>query len=134
MENNPIQHYKEQSVNTMTPNELLLLLYDELVKDLLRCGLALEKQEYELMEAAADKSMDIIRYLDDTLDDQYPISRELHRLYEYFTYQLTRVKIGRNKQVLDQVRPMIMDLRDTFRQADKNVEEEAEGRQAAEPK
>ncbi|MDE6836792.1 MAG: flagellar protein FliS [Acutalibacter sp.] len=134
MENNPIQHYKEQSVNTMTPNELLLLLYDELVKDLLRCGLALEKQEYELMEAAADKSMDIIRYLDDTLDDQYPISRELHRLYEYFTYQLTRVKIGRNKQVLDQVRPMIMDLRDTFRQADKNVAEEAEGRQAAEPK
>ena len=118
----------------MTPNELLLLLYDELVKDLLRCGLALEKQEYELMEAAADKSMDIIRYLDDTLDDQYPISRELHRLYEYFTYQLTRVKIGRNKQVLDQVRPMIMDLRDTFRQADKNVAEEAEGRQAAEPK
>ncbi len=134
MENNPIQHYKEQSVNTMTPNELLLLLYDELVKDLLRCGLALEKQEYELMEAAADKSIDIIRYLDDTLDDQYPISRELHRLYEYFTYQLTRVKIGRNKQVLDQVRPMIMDLRDTFRQADKNVAEEAEGRQAAEPK
>ena len=134
MENNPIQHYKEQSVNTMTPNELLLLLYDELVKDLLRCGLALEKQEYELMEAAADKSMDIIGYLDDTLDDQYPISRELHRLYEYFTYQLTRVKIGRNKQVLDQVRPMIMDLRDTFRQADKNVAEEAEGRQAAEPK
>ena len=134
MEHNGFQQYKEQSVNTMTQGELLLLLYDELVKDLLRCGLALEKQEYELMEAAADKSMDIIRYLDDTLDDQYPISRELHRLYEYFTYQLTRVKIGRNKQVLDQVRPMIMDLRDTFRQADKNVAEEAEGRQAAEPK
>lgn len=134
MENNPIQHYKEQSVNTMTPNELLLLLYDELVKDLLRCGLALEKQEYELMEASADKAMDIIRYLDDTLDDQYPISRELHRLYEYFVYQLTRVKIGRNKQVLDEVRPMIMDLRDTFRQADKNLAEEAEGKQAAPPK
>lgn len=134
MENNPIQHYKEQSVNTMTPNELLLLLYDELVKDLLRCGLALDKQEYELMEAAADKSIDIIRYLDDTLDDQYPISQELHKLYDYFGYQLARVKIGRNKQVLDQVRPMIMDLRDTFRQADKNVAEEAEGKPAAAPK
>lgn len=36
MENNPIQHYKEQSVNTMTPNELLLLLFDELMKNLLR--------------------------------------------------------------------------------------------------
>ena len=126
MENNPIQHYKEQSVNTMTPNELLLLLFDELMKNLLRCGLALDKQEYELMEAAADKSMDIIRYLDDTLDDQYPISRQLHKLYDFFGYQLGRVKFGRNKAVLDQVRPMIADLRDTFRQADRNVAEEAE--------
>ena len=126
MENNPIQHYKEQSVNTMSPNELLLLLFDELMKNLLRCGLALDKQEYELMEASVDKAQDIIRYLDDTLDDQYPISRQLHKLYDFFGYQLGRVKFGRNKAVLDQVRPMIADLRDTFRQADRNVAEEAE--------
>ena len=126
MENNPIQHYKEQSVTTMTPNVLLLLLFDELMKNLLRCGLALDKQEYELMEASVDKAQDIIRYLDDTLDDQYPISRQLHKLYDFFGYQLGRVKFGRNKAVLDQVRPMIADLRDTFRQADRNVAEEAE--------
>lgn len=126
MEHNPIQQYKEQSISTMTPGELLLLLYDELVKNLMRCDLALEQKNYELMEAAADKSADILRYLDDTLDDQYPISRELHRLYEYFTYQLTRVKIGRNKKVLEELRPMVSDLRETFRIADKNVAEEAE--------
>lgn len=130
MENNPIQHYKEQSVNTMTPNELLLLLFDELVKNLLRCGLALDKKEYEMMEASVNKAQDIVHYLDDTLDYQCPISRDLHRLYDFFDYQLGRVKIGRNKAVLEQVRPMIMDLRDTFRQADKNVAEEAERKQA----
>lgn len=130
MENNPIQHYKEQSVNTMTPNELLLLLFDELVKNLLRCGLALDKKEYEMMEASVNKAQDILHYLDDTLDYQYPISRDLHRLYDFFDYQLGRVKIGRNKAVLEQVRPMITDLRDTFRQADKNVAEEAEKKQA----
>ena len=32
MEHNAFQQYKEQSVSTMTPSELLLLLYDELVK------------------------------------------------------------------------------------------------------
>ncbi len=133
MENNPIQHYKEQSVSTMTPSELLLLLYDELVKNLLRCGLALDKQEYELMEASADKCIEILRYLDDTLDDQYPISRELHKLYDYFGYQMARVKIGRNKKVLDEVRPMISDLRETFRQAEKNCAEEGEKKPAAAP-
>lgn len=131
MEHNTIQQYKEQSINTMTPGELLLLLYDELVKNLMRCGLALEKKEFDMMETAADKCVDIIRYLDDTLDDQYPISRELHKLYDFFGYQLARVKIGRNKEVLDQVRLMIVDLRDSFRQAEKNCAEEAEKKSAA---
>lgn len=131
MEQNPIQHYKEQSISTMTPNELLLLLYDELVKDLKRCELALDQKQYDLLEASADKSTEIIRYLDDTLDDRYPISQNLHKLYDYFGYQLARVKIGRNKKVLDEVQGMIGELRDSFRQAEKNCTEEAEKNAAA---
>lgn len=126
MENNSIQHYKEQSISTMTPNELLLLLYDELVKNLMRCGLALDQKQFDVMEASVDKAQDIIRYLDDILDDQYPISQNLHKMYDYFGYQLARVKIGRNRKVLDEVQPMIIDLRESFRQAEKNVAEEAE--------
>jgi len=117
MEHNAYQQYKEQSINTMTPSELLLLLYDELTKNLMRCNLALEQKEYEILEEAADKSTDIIRYLDDTLDSQYAISRDLHRLYDYFEYQMNRVKIGRNKKALDEIRPMVSDLRDSFRTA-----------------
>ena len=130
MEHNPIQHYKEQSISTMTPNELLLLLFDELVKDLMRCGLALDQKQYDLLDTAADKSVAIIRYLDDTLDDRYPISYNLHKLYDYFGYQLARVKIGRNKKVLEEVQRMISELRDSFRQAEKNCAEEAEKKAA----
>lgn len=125
MEHNAFQQYKEQSINTMTPNELLLLLYDELVKHLLRCELALDKEEYDQLEASADRSMDIIQYLDDTLDRQYAISHDLHRLYDYFGYQLGRVKIGRNREVLHEIKPMIMDLRESFRAAEKNCAEAA---------
>lgn len=125
MEHNAFQQYKEQSVNTMTPNELLLLLFDELVKHLVRCELALAKGDYEQSDFSAGRSIDIIQYLDDTLDHQYPISHDLHRLYDYFEYQLGRVKIGRNKEVLAEVKPMIMDLRDSFRMAEKNCAEQA---------
>lgn len=124
MDNNGYQHYKEQSISTMTQRELLLLLYDELVKRLLRCDLALAKKDYPLLEASADRSIQILQYLDDTLDHNYPISGELHRLYEFFIFELNRVKIGRNKDRLDKIRPMIVDLRDTFRAADKNCAEE----------
>lgn len=126
MEHNPIQHYKEQSISTMTPDELLLLLFDELVKNLMRCGLAIDQKQYDLLDTAADKSVAIISYLDDILDDRYPISQNLHKLYDYFGYQLARVKIGRNRKVLEEVQRMISDLRDSFRQAEKNCAEEAE--------
>ena len=132
MEHNAYQQYKEQSINTMTPSELLLLLYDELTKNLMRCNLALEQKEYEILEEAADKSTDIIRYLDDTLDSQYAISRDLHRLYDYFEYPMNRVKIGRNKKALDEIRPMVSALRDSFRSGVKTcAEEEKQGQTAA---
>lgn len=124
MDTRGYQQYKQQSVNTMTPGELLLLLLDELVKRLMRCDLALEKGDMPLFEASADRCIDIVRYLDDTLDQKYPISRDLHRLYDFFLYELNRIRIGRNKQQLDEIRPMIVELRDTFRAADKKAAEE----------
>ncbi len=118
------QGYKEQGINDMTPGELLMLLYDELVKRMLRAGLALDKADYPLFEASVDRCLDIIRYLDDTLDMQYPISRSLNRLYDYFSFELNRVKAGRNKTELDRVKTMVSELRDTFREANKNAERE----------
>ena len=118
------QGYKEQGINDMSQGELLLLLYDELVKRLIRAELALKKADYTLFEASVDRSLDIIRYLDDTLDMQYPISRNLNRLYDYFSFELNRVKAGRNKTELERVKAMIGELRDTFREAYKNSEQE----------
>lgn len=121
------QVYKEQSVNTMTQGELLLLLYDELVKRLIRCDLAFTKEDYALLDASVDRSIEILRYLDDTLDRKYPISAELSRLYEFFRFELNRVKVGRNKTELDHIRPMITELRDSFRTADKSNAAEQPG-------
>ena len=115
------QGYKEQGINDMTPGELLLLLYDELVKRLVRAGLALDKQDWLLFDASVDRCLDILRYLDDTLDMQYPISRNLNRLYDYFSYELNRVKAGRNKTELERVKAMVSDLRDSFREAHKTT-------------
>lgn len=112
------QQYKEQSINTMTPGELLLLLYDELVKRITRAELALEKEDYDLFEASVERCIDIIHYLDDTLDRQYQISAELGRLYEFFCFELSRIKAGRNMTELRRIKPMLTDLRDTFRTAE----------------
>lgn len=116
------QQYKGQSINTMTQSELLILLYDELVKRLTRAELALDKKDYPIFEASVDRSIEIIQYLDDTLDRQYSISKDLAKLYEYFCYELRRVKLGRRKAVLTPVKTMVGELRDSFREASKNTE------------
>ncbi|WP_300755438.1 flagellar export chaperone FliS [uncultured Oscillibacter sp.] len=114
------QSYKEQSVNTMTQGELLLLLYDELYKRLSQAELMLDQQNFPVYEASIERSVAIIDYLDSTLDRQYPISKNLAQLYEYFTYELGRAKIGRRKEVLTHVKTMVGELRDAFRQAQKS--------------
>lgn len=113
---------KEQTINAMSQGELLLLLYDELVKRLMQAELALGKENYSLSETSVGRSLEIIRYLDDTLDRQYPISGNLAKLYEFFSFELQRVKAGRNKTELERVKKMASELRDTFREAQKNVE------------
>ncbi len=123
MDRKGFQLYKEQSVNTMTPGELLLLLYDELVKHLTRAEIALDKKEYGILDESVEKSLQIIRYLDSTLDRKYEISGQLTRLYDYFCYELSRVKLGRNKTELERIKKMIMELRESFRTADKNTTE-----------
>ena len=113
------QQYKQQSINSMTPGELLMLLYDELVKRSTLASIALDKEDWPLFESTLDRCTDIVNYLDETLDRQYPISHDLGRMYDYFTYELSRIKTGRNKKELDRLRPMLAEMRDAFRTAEK---------------
>ena len=123
MEAQGYQQYKQQSVSTMTQGELLIVLYDELVKRAARADIALGQANYPLFEASVDRCLDILHYLDNTLDDQYPISRELHRLYDFFCYDFNRVKAGRNHEELKQLLTMVGELRDTFRAVEKGSSE-----------
>lgn len=113
------QQYKEQSVKTMTSGEMLLLLYDELIKRLTRAELALGKPDYELFDQSINRSKEIITYLKSTLNREYAISAELDRMYNFFNYELCRVSAGRNTSVLKELKPLVMELRDAFREAER---------------
>ena len=121
MYQNGYEQYKMQSVNTMTRGEMLLLLYDELIKRLTRAQLALDEEDYELFEQAVQRSKDIVHYLDKTLNLDYQISHELRRMYEFFLYELSRLQAGRNSAVIQELKPLVMELRDAFREASKTA-------------
>lgn len=116
---NGYQQYKQQSVDTMTNGEMLILLFDGAVRNVTSAELALDKQDYTAFETAVEKTDKIIRYLSATLNREYEISRDLYRLYDYFLYQLSRLRAGRNKEIAQELRKMLMELRDTFKEADR---------------
>lgn len=115
------EQYKMQSVNTMTRGEMLLLLYDELIKRLTRAQIALEDKNYDLFDRSVQRSREIVRYLDDTLNMEYHISFELRRMYEFFLFELSRLQAERNAAVVDELKPLVADLRDAFKEASKSA-------------
>ena len=121
MYQNGYEQYKMQSVNTMTHGEMLLLLYDELIKQLTRAQIALEDKNYELFDKSVQRSREIVRYLNKTLNMDYQISYELKRMYEFFLYELSRLQAGRNGAVIQELKPLVTELRDAFREASKTT-------------
>ena len=121
MYQNGYQQYKMQSVNTTTHSEMLLLLYDELIKRLTRAQIALGNKDYDLFEKSVQRSREIVRYLDETLNMEYSISYELRRMYEFFLYELSRLQAGRNSAVVDELKPLVAELRDAFKEASKKT-------------
>lgn len=113
------QNYKEQSVSTMTRGEMLNLLYEEMIKRLTRAKLHGQKEDYVMFEKEINRSKEILTYLTSSLNRKYAISAELARLYDYIAFQLSRVSAGRNVDLIDEVIPFIIELRDTFKEADR---------------
>ena len=116
---NPYQRYQQQSVMTMTPGEMLLKLYDEVITQLTAVRQFNEEKDYEKSNASLKKAQRIIRYLDQTLDPQYEISGSLSALYDYFIRRLVDANLHKDNAPIDEVLPMVAELRDTFAQADK---------------
>lgn len=116
---NGYQQYKQQSISTMTNGEMLILLYDESIKRLTMAQFALDKKDYVQFGECIERTEKIIRYLSSILDRKYAISSDLYRLYDYFLFQLGRLRAGRNKEILIDLKGKITEIRDTFKEADK---------------
>lgn len=121
MYENPYQKYKEEAVMTMTKGEMLLLLYDELLKRLTAAELTVKKQDYDAFNTHVGRAGDIIQYLRDTLNFDYPISRQLYQMYDFFQVELGRIRASRNPEQIAEVKKLVQELREAFAEAEKKV-------------
>lgn len=116
---NPYQTYKQQAVMTMTPGQMLLAVFDELIKQLSLSQIAFEKNDIPEINRSLQKSQHIINELKGTLNFEYDISNNLSDMYNYFNYAIINANIKKDASIIADILQMVTELRDTFSEADK---------------
>ena len=131
---NPYAQYKKQSVETMTPVEVVIRLYSEIEK---QCAVGMdfvEKKNYAKSNDAFIKAEDCIDALRETLDMSIPISKNLDDLYVFFYKTIVKANINKDLTDLKKVVPMITELRDAWTQISQMTREEIEAQDKANKK
>ena len=113
--------YKTQSLSTMTQGEILLMLYDEVFKRLLRAEMSIETQDWQVFEESLERARKIITELRYSLDMQYEISSTLYRMYDFFLFKLAKAVASRKAVDIEELKPLVKDLRDAFKEASKHA-------------
>ena len=114
---NPYQQYKQSVVNTSTPQELTLMLYNGLIK-FLKLGVeAVEENNLQNAHTNIVKAQNIIEEFMSTLDMDYDISKNLFSIYEYMNWRLIDANIRKDKAAIEEVVAFAEDLRNTWSQA-----------------
>ena len=118
---NPYSKYQEESILSMTQGEMLIKLYEEIIKQLYKASEAITTKKYEQANECLAKSQRIINHLISTLNFDYDISNNLVLLYDFFTHQIIQANIKKDPQFIIEIIPLVDDLRDAFSIADKKV-------------
>ncbi len=121
MKGNPYKTYKEQSVMTMTPGEMLVFVYDGLLKHLNFAKFAFENKDMVAINDQLQRCQSIVIYLNNTLDTKYDVAKNLEQLYDFFLRSLIDANVKKDPKDLDAIIDMVKGLRDTYAQADKKV-------------
>lgn len=121
---NPYAQYKKQSVETMTPVEVVIRLYSEIEK---QCAVGIdfaEKKNFAKSNEAFIKAEDCIDALREALDMSIPVSKNLDDLYIYFYKTIVKANINKDFEELKKVVPMIAELRSAWVQISQMTREE----------
>ncbi len=114
--NNPYATYQNNSVNTSTPGELTLMLYNGCLKFIHQAKKAMEQGNIEEKNTATQKAQAIVSELMVTLDMSVPVSENMMVLYEFVNNRLIEGNIKNDIALYDEAADIITEFRDTWKQ------------------
>ena len=108
--------YKNNSIQTSSPAELTLMLYDGCIKF---CNIALgalEKNDIQKANTNILKAEKIIMEFRSTLDFKYPVAQDFERVYDWIYRRMIEANIKKDAAVLEDALRLVREMRDTWKE------------------
>lgn len=111
---NPYANYANTKIQTATPAQLTLMLYDGAIKF---CNLAIEGVENNDIQKAhtnIKKVEAIVEEFRATLNFKYSVAKDFDNVYEYMERRLLEANLKKDKEILEEVLGHLRTMRDTW--------------------
>ncbi|AYO29935.1 flagellar export chaperone FliS [Biomaibacter acetigenes] len=118
---NAYQQYQQNSILLASPQKLLIMLYDGAIRFIKAARKAMEEKDFEQANYNLVRAQDIFSELNCNLDMDIDISKNLRSLYNFINDKLIQSNIKKSVEILDEIEPMVEDLRNTWYEASKKV-------------
>jgi flagellar secretion chaperone FliS len=110
------QVYQQNSVNTASPGELTLMLYNGCLKFLNKGKQAMRENNIQEKNTNLQKAQRIIQELMATLNLEYEIAKQMMVMYEYMNRRLIEANIKNDISIVEEVEGFVTEFRDTWKE------------------
>lgn len=112
-----INTYKRNQINTISSEQLVLMLYEGACKFIGRAVIAMENKDIAGANRDLIKSQEIVSELKRGINfEAGQAAAGLHSLYEFMYHQLVQANIKKDPQLAVEVLDMINELREAWQQ------------------
>lgn len=108
--------YQNSRIQTASPAELTLMLYEGAIKFCNIAIMAVENKEIEKAHINIRKVEDIISEFQATLNYKYPVAKDFNNIYVYVKDRLQQANFKKDKEILEEVLEHLRTLRDTWKE------------------
>lgn len=122
--NNPYAVYQKSKVETASPAELTLMLYDGAIKFCNVALMAMEEGDVEKRHSNITKAENIIEEFLSTLNYKYEVAKDFERVYNYIYNLLAEANIKGDRELLERALGHLREMRDTWVEVMKRARQE----------
>jgi len=116
METQPTDSYKKSQVETASPIDLIIILYDRVIVLLDKARNEILEKKFEEKNTSLTKATDIVFELLTTLDNDKggEIAASLSRIYNFVIREITNANMSLNTKELDNAKRILSELRESW--------------------